>query len=56
MIMTNEKVGTSHCSCPIHLFKRISWTAIFVGAFVAVGLSFLLLDDQVFKFAKSATF
>lgn len=26
----------------MHAFKRISWSAIFVGAFIAVGLSFLL--------------
>ncbi|KTD07643.1 hypothetical protein [Legionella jamestowniensis] len=30
---------TNHCH---HVFKRISWTAIFVGALVGVGLGFLL--------------
>ncbi|ASQ44660.1 hypothetical protein [Legionella clemsonensis] len=34
--MINE---TNHCH---HLFKRISWTAVFVGALVGVGLGFLL--------------
>lgn len=42
MIMTNETTDASNCSYPMHLFKRISWTAIFVGALVAIGLGFLL--------------
>jgi len=37
-----ETIDASHCCCPPHVYKRISWTAIFVGAIVAVGLSFLL--------------
>ena len=42
MIKKNEMIGASHCCCTPHLFKRISWTAIFVGALVGIGLSFLL--------------
>lgn len=41
MTMKNETIDAPHCCTP-HLFKRISWTAIFVGAFVGLGLSFLL--------------
>lgn len=31
-----------HCCCGTHSYKRISWTAIIVGALVALGLGFLL--------------
>ncbi|KTD19953.1 Uncharacterised protein [Legionella lansingensis] len=31
-----------HHHCIVHPFKRISWTAIFAGAIVGVGLGFLL--------------
>ncbi|MGL5741896.1 MAG: hypothetical protein ACRCXC_04775 [Legionella sp.] len=37
----NDKNRLDH-HCPIHPNKRISWTAIFVGAFTALGLGFLL--------------
>ena len=40
MINKNEIVTEPHC-CGFHPFKRISWTAIFVGAIVGVGLTFL---------------
>lgn len=42
--MVHEKVVVTdpvhHCHYP---YKRISWTAIFIGALVALGLSFLLI-------------
>ncbi|MDI9818552.1 MULTISPECIES: hypothetical protein [unclassified Legionella] len=31
-----------HHHCTVHPFKRISWTAIFMGALVGLGLGFLL--------------
>lgn len=34
--------NTTHSHGHVHLFRRISWTAVFVGALVAVGLGFLL--------------
>ncbi|KTD16541.1 hypothetical protein [Legionella jordanis] len=37
-----------HHHCAVHPFKRVSWTAIFAGALVGVGLGFLL---NVFGFA-----
>jgi hypothetical protein len=40
--MINETVAIHEAHCTIHAFKRISWTAIFVGALVGVGLGFLL--------------
>ena len=42
MIKKNETIDVPHCCCTPHLLKRISWTAILVGAIVAMGLSFLL--------------
>lgn len=39
--MVNERAAVVE-SYPLHPFKRISWSAIFVGALVGVGLSFLL--------------
>ena len=39
--MKNETNNGPHY-CNLHPFKRISWTAIFVGAIVGMGLSFLL--------------
>jgi hypothetical protein len=41
-IETVEIIDTPHCCCPPHHFKRVSWTAIFIGAIVAIGLTFLL--------------
>ena len=41
MIQENEAINVSHC-CNHHHFKRISWTAIVIGAIVGVGLGFLL--------------
>lgn len=38
--MINEPMHGTHCST--YPFKRICWTAIFVGALVGVGLGFLL--------------
>lgn len=35
-------VQEQHCACTIHPFKRISWSAIFIGALVITGLGFLL--------------
>ncbi|MCX7114711.1 MAG: hypothetical protein NTW08_02200 [Gammaproteobacteria bacterium] len=41
-VVINEP-GAIHAShCTIHPFKRICWTAVFVGALVGVGLGFLL--------------
>lgn len=42
MTIKNETIDASVCCCTPHLFKRISWTAIFIGAIVGLGLSFLL--------------
>ncbi|MCX7091370.1 MAG: hypothetical protein NTU48_07975 [Legionellales bacterium] len=39
--MKNETIHGPHY-CNLHPFKRISWTAIFIGAIVGMGLSFLL--------------
>ncbi len=40
--MINDETGTVHSVSSLHLYKRISWSAILVGALVGVGLSFLL--------------
>ncbi|MDP3559900.1 MAG: hypothetical protein Q8R79_06110 [Legionellaceae bacterium] len=40
--MINETVAIHESCHTMHPFKRISWTAIFVGALVGVGLGFLL--------------
>ncbi|MDI1351957.1 MAG: hypothetical protein PSV35_04180 [bacterium] len=41
--MNNESLPVhEHDHCTIYSFKRISWTAILIGAIVGVGLSFLL--------------
>lgn len=37
-----NKNTQDHEHCHIHSHKRISWTAVFVGALTALGLSFLL--------------
>lgn len=37
-----------HCTCKVHCFRRLSWSAVIVGALVAVGLGFLL---NLFSFA-----
>ncbi|MDX1836354.1 hypothetical protein DIZ81_02020 [Legionella taurinensis] len=37
-----QEVHEEHCTIHHHHFKRISWTAIFVGALIGVGLGFLL--------------
>jgi len=42
MIENNERIDLSRSNNSNDDFKRISWSAIFVGALVAVGLSFLL--------------
>ena len=39
--MINETITTHDERC-VHPFRRVSWTAIFVGALVAVGIGFLL--------------
>lgn len=40
--MLNETVITTPNFTNLNPFKRISWTAIFIGAIVGIGLSFLL--------------
>jgi hypothetical protein len=40
--MTNENHIASGPLCVVHNHKRICWSAIFIGAFVGVGLGFLL--------------
>ena len=40
--MTNENHVVSGPLCGVHDHKRICWSAIFAGAFVGVGLGFLL--------------
>lgn len=42
MTKQNKIIDTPQCCCTPPLFNRISWTAIFVGAIVGIGLSFLL--------------
>ena len=41
MVNKNEIINAPHC-CTSHFFSQISWTAIFVGAIAAIGLTFLL--------------
>ncbi|MDP1604894.1 MAG: hypothetical protein Q8M03_16710 [Legionella sp.] len=40
--MVTQNISTHEEHCHLHGFKRISWTAIFIGALTAVGLGFLL--------------